>query len=83
MRNLEGIKIVEVPEKEIESSSIRVSDIDTPDDYENFRLIEKDKLLKLKEQLEEAQFYDSCVPKAQVEEEYKSENYDDCGKKSM
>lgn len=75
MRNLEGLKIIEVKEEDLEKQSMKVSEADT---YEDCALTEKDKLKKLKEELLEIKYYEDCVKENDLTSE--EETYEDCRK---
>lgn len=74
MKNLEGIRNVEVKESSIEKASTHVLNTD-PDNFDDCALTEKDQLRKLKEEL--LDFEDCAKRETDIELE---ESYDDCYK---
>lgn len=75
MRNLEGLKITEVKEEDLEKQGMKVSEADN---FEDCALTEKDKLKKLKEELLEIKYYEECVKENSLTSE--EETYEDCRK---
>lgn len=74
MKNLEGIRNVEVKESSMEKTAMHALNTD-PDNFDDCALTEKDQLQKLKEELLD---FDDCAKKEDdIEIE---ESYDDCYK---
>lgn len=84
MRNLEGIKIIETKEKDIEAKSTNASEAPaTFYDEENYDACMKtpeDRKKELQDLKEELLYYETCR-KIDEETHEIDENYDDCRKK--
>lgn len=52
MHNFEGIKITEASENEMEQESVRVFENFDPDNFDDCSLTEKEKLLRVKQELQ-------------------------------
>lgn len=76
MRNLEGIKDIEVSEKTLEETSVKVSEMNA-DSFDDCALTEDTRLEQLRDEYEATYFEDCAKTDESIEEE---ENYDDCRK---
>jgi len=81
IKNIEGIRNVEIPESQLEKTSVRVSEtVDLkehgPDIFDDCALTEKERLEKLKEEILN---FDDCVKTESGI--FIEDNFDDCKKR--
>lgn len=79
MSNIEGIRISEVPEQNIEKNSMSIDENKSTVDFSDCKKTPEDKKKELQSLKEELMYFNSCVKTGQTE--VIEDDFEDCQKK--